>query len=146
VILEAGRVTQRGTTSEVVARPTSRYVAELVGVNLLRGRRGAEHVVVLESGAELVVADPPPPGDVALAIRPQSVALHRAVPEGSPRNCWLATVVDLLADRDRVRVTLAGPVPLAAEVTPASVAELDLAPGREVWASVKAVDLVAYPI
>jgi len=31
-----------------------------------------------------------------------------------------------------------------AEVTPAAVAELDLAPGVSVWATVKAVDLTAY--
>ncbi len=33
---------------------------------------------------------------------------------------------------------------VVAEVTPAAVAELDLAPGTEVWASVKAVDLAVY--
>ena len=50
---------------------------------------------------------------------------------------WSATVADLEADRDRVRVRLGGPVPLTAEVTPAAVADLGLAPGTPVWASVK---------
>ena len=39
---------------------------------------------------------------------------------------------------------LAGPVPLVAEVTPAAVAELHLAEGGEVWASVKATEVSVY--
>jgi molybdate transport system ATP-binding protein len=103
-----------------------------------------EHAVRLAGGAELVVADPLPGHDVAVALRPQAVALHRVQPEGSPRNTWPATVADLEADRDRVRVQLDGSIPLVAEVTPAAVADLDLVPGAAVWASVKAVDLTAY--
>ena len=33
---------------------------------------------------------------------------------------------------------------MTAELTPAAVAELELSPGQEVWATVKAVDLAAY--
>jgi molybdate transport system ATP-binding protein len=144
VILEQGRVTQMGTTSEVVAHPRSRYAAELVGINLLPATPSGDRRVRVASGAELTVADPLPAGPVAVAIRPQAVTLHAAEPRGSARNTWRATVTDLEADRDRVRVRLDGPVPLTAEVTPAAVAELALAPGREVWASVKAVDLQTY--
>ena len=39
------------------------------------------------------------------------------------------------------RVDLAGPPPLSAAITPAAVAELSIAPGREIWASVKATDV-----
>lgn len=144
VIVESGRVAQAGTPAEVTARPASRFVAELVGLNLLHATAEGDHTVRLDSGATLTVADPPPSGDLAVAIRPQAVALHRSQPEGSPRNCWPAVVTDLEADRDRVRVTISGPVPLTAEVTPSSVAELDLAPGRDIWATVKAVDLTVY--
>jgi molybdate transport system ATP-binding protein len=148
VILEAGRVTQTGTPAEVTARPRSRYVAELVGINLLHGGAVDAHTVRLASGAALTVADALPDGgpdeQVAIALRPQAIALHRGRPDGSPRNTWSTTVADLEADRDRVRVTLDGPVPATAEVTPAAVAELELEPGTPVWASVKATDLTAY--
>jgi|SRR5262245_2323917 len=144
IVLEAGRVSQEGPAAEVARHPRSRYVAELVGVTLLEGKRAGEHQVLLPSGALLTVADPLPADDVAVAVRPQAVALHRSEPEGSPRNVWPATIVDMQAERDRVRVELAGPVPLVAEVTPAAVSELDLVQGAPVWASVKAVDLTAY--
>ena len=129
VIVERGRVTQTGTPADVTARPASRYVAQLVGINLLHGTAAGDRTVRLDTGATLTVADPLPGRDVAVAIRPQAIALHRHQPDGSPRNTWAATVADLEADRDRVRVTLDGPVPLTAEVTPAAVAELELAPG-----------------
>jgi molybdate transport system ATP-binding protein len=144
VVIERGRVTQTGTAADVTRHPRSRYVAELVGVNLLHGVAAGEHAVRLGGGAELVVADPLPGTDVAVALRPQAVALHRVKPEGSPRNTWPATVADLEADRDRVRVQLDGSISLVAEVTPAAVADLRLEPGAAVWVSVKAVDLTAY--
>jgi molybdate transport system ATP-binding protein len=100
--------------------------------------------VELDTGTPLTVADATPAGAVAVAIRPQAVTLHRTRPRGSARNAWAATVAGLQADRDRVRVQLAGPVPLTAEVTPSAVRELGLEPGGPVWASVKAVDLAVY--
>ena len=144
VIIEAGRVTQMGTPAEVTSRPGSRYVAQLVGINLLHGTASGDRRVRLDTGATLTVADPLPGTDLAIAVRPQAVTLHRHEPEGSARNTWLASVADLEADRDRVRVTLAGPVAITAEVTPAAVTELELAPGTPVWATVKAVDLAVY--
>ncbi len=144
VIVEAGHVTQAGTPAEVAARPASRYVAQLVGINLLHGAASGARTVQLTSGMELTVADALPGPLVAVAIRPQAIALHRDQPGGSARNTWVATVVGLEADRDRVRVDLGGPVPVIAEVTPAAVAELRLEADAEVWASVKAVDLTTY--
>jgi len=152
VVLEAGRVTQAGTTADVARRPRSPYVAQLVGLNLLHGSAAGDRTVRLAGGTELVVADPVPAVEVAVAVRPQAVTVHRTEPEGSARNSWPAEVADLEADHDRVRVALVarpGPGPgsgdtIVAEVTAAAVADLDLAPGARVWASVKAVDLTVY--
>ena len=145
VVIDGGRVTQTGTPAEVARRPRSRYVADLVGINLLHGTAvvGA-HTVTVATGAELTVADPVATPEVAVAVRPQAVALHPRRPDGSPRNTWEATVAEIVPDRDRVRVRLDGPLPLVAEVTPAAVAELNLTPGIPIWASVKAVDLDTY--
>ncbi|MFP5321572.1 MAG: ABC transporter ATP-binding protein [Acidimicrobiia bacterium] len=145
VILEHGRITQVGSPAEVTARPASRFVADLVGLNLVEGEAAGERHVRLASGAELALADPVPADRVAVAIRPQAVALHRQPPEGSPRNHWAAVVVGVEGGADRVRVALDGPVPLTAEVTAASAAALGLRPGEQVWAAVKAVDLEVYP-
>jgi molybdate transport system ATP-binding protein len=142
VVLEDGRVAQSGPVQEVANRPRSRYVADLVGVNLLRGvARG--HEVALAGGGAVVTADPVA-GDVYVAIQPHSVSLHRAQPEGSPRNVWSGRIrgVDLLGDRVRIHVD--GAVPIVAEVTAGAVGDLGLHDGVDVWATVKATDVTVY--
>jgi molybdate transport system ATP-binding protein len=143
VVLEGGRITQTGTPAEVSAQPRSRYVAELVGVNLFRGH-AAGHTVRLAAGATLVAADGHD-GEVFAAIHPHAVALHRHPPEGSPRNVLAGTAETLETAGDRVRVQVAGTVPIIAEVTPAAAGELRLADGGPVWASIKATEITIYP-
>jgi molybdate transport system ATP-binding protein len=143
VVLEGGKVAQTGRVQDVTARPRSRYVADLVGLNLLRGA-GTGTEVTLEHGGTVVTADPVA-GDVYVAIQPHSVSVHRTRPEGSPRNVWSGRVrgVDLLGDRVRIHVD--GEVPIVAEVTPAALADLGLHDGSELWASVKATEVDVYP-
>ena len=143
VILERGRVVQTGSPAEVTQRPRSRYVADLVGVNLLRGTATAGQVA-LAGGALLQSADGVD-GDVFAVIHPRAVALHRARPEGSPRNIWRGRASALDFQGDRVRVGVEGEMPIVAEVTPAAVRELDLAEGGDVWVSVKATEISVYP-
>jgi molybdate transport system ATP-binding protein len=143
VVLEGGRVTQTGTPDQVSAQPRSRYVAELVGVNLYRGR-AAGRSVQLAGGGTVVAADIHH-GEVFAAVHPHAVALHRRPPEGTPRNVWAGTAEALEVVGDRVRVQVTGPVPIVAEVTPGAAAELRLADGGPVWASVKATEVTVYP-
>jgi len=144
VVLEAGQVTHTGSLADLVARPRTPWAAALAGTNLLRARADGVHLH-LEAGGVLMAAEAPPTEAVLVAIRPASVALHRAHPEGSPRNVWAATVAEVEGVAERVRVRLDGEVALVAEVTTAAVAELGLRPGTEVWASVKATEVLAYP-
>jgi molybdate transport system ATP-binding protein len=141
-VLEGGRVTQVATPAEITRRPRSAFVAGLVGLNLLRGH-AHDTSVTLSNDAELVTATPAT-GDVLVTVAPHAVALYRSRPDGSPRNTWAATVEDLEAVGDRVRVALAGPIRLVAEVTPGAVRDLALLPGDQVWATVKATELDVY--
>jgi molybdate transport system ATP-binding protein len=143
VVLEAGQIVQRGTIDEVAARPQSRYVADLVGVNLYRGiaRHGA---VAVAGGGTLAIAEDIT-GDVFAVVHPRAVSLHLQHPEGSPRNVWPGTVAGLERHDDRFRVRVAGTPPVIAEVTPAAVADLGLVAGRNVWTTVKATEVITYP-
>ena len=143
VVLEEGKVTQTGTPAEVSGHPRSRYVAELVGVNLYRGQADGRSVRL--AGGGTVVAADINYGEVFAAVHPHAVALHRRVPEGTPRNVWAGTADGVEVVGDRVRVQVTGPVPIVAEVTPTAAAELRLADGGQVWASVKATEVTVYP-
>jgi len=142
VVMEDGRIVQEGTPADVRRRPRSRFAADLVGVNLLRGR-ARQGVVELDGGGQLVAADAPP-GYVFAVIHPHAVALYRHRPEGTPRNAWPGLVASVELVSDRARVQVEGPVPLVAEVTTAAVDELRLTEGGEVWATVKATEVSVY--
>ena len=81
-----------------------------------------------------------------MAVRPETVGVHSEQPGGSPRNVWPVRVATIETRPDVVRLELAGQPSLAAVVTPAAVAELGLREGAQVWASVKAASLQAYPV
>lgn len=96
-------------------------------------------------GAEIVIADAAP-GRAFAVIRPQAVTVRgvRRVSRASATR-WPGTVNDVDRLGDRVRIGIDGPLPLTAEITAAALAALDLRPGDQVHASVKATDIVTYP-
>ncbi|WP_406864441.1 ABC transporter ATP-binding protein [Streptomyces sp. HUAS MG47] len=143
VIIEDGRVVQTGTPAEVTARPRSHYVARFVGVNLLRGWADGSELTV-EGGCTLRIPDTEH-GEVWAGIRPRAVAVHKERPSGSPRNAWRCRLESLDVERDVLRLALAGKPDIVAEVTAAAFAELELRPGDEVWASVKATEIEVFP-
>ncbi len=165
VIVEEGRVTQSGPPAEVTSHPRSRWIAELVGVNLLRGT--ADGTTVVLAGGERLRSATPAAGPVAVIVDPRAIAVHRSPAGGSPRNQFAGDVVDLDVRGDRVRVRVrvgagarpgnggrpdsggrhgdAGGFDLVAEVTPDAVAALDLGAGGTVHLAVKATELQVHP-
>jgi molybdate transport system ATP-binding protein len=119
-VLDDGRLVQVGPPREVAAAPLTRHVARLVGLNVLTE------------------------GDRFLSFSPSSVTVSPAEPAGSARHRWPGTVTSLAPHGDAVRVLVSGEHELLADVTPAAVAELDLAPGRHVWLSVKETAVRGY--
>ncbi len=142
VVVEEGRVVQSGSSLDVTARPRSRYVADFVGVNWLRGR-AAGNEITLAAGGTLTVPDTAA-GEVFVVVHPRAVALHRTKPAGSPRNVLAATLVSADDEGARIRVRLTAPFPLVAEVTRAAAAELELERGGALWVTIKATEIATY--
>ncbi len=140
VIIEHGQVVQDGTFVEIAAHPRSPYVAELVGVNLLTGSMMGG-LFAVDGGATLIVAAADIDGPAIAVIRPQAVSLHANRPEGSQRNTWKATVIDVDHRAERVRVRLQGPIQLTAEITAAAAEAMRIKVGLELWAAVKATEI-----
>ena len=143
IVIQDGEVVQTGTPAEVTARPRSSYVADLVGVNLLRG---TAHGTMLEvdGGGKLTCAEPVT-GPVLAVIAPSAVSVSRQRPEGSDENTWPGQIsaVDLMGDRVRVRTE--GLPAITAEVPPAAVDQLKLDDGGELWACVSPAAITVYP-
>lgn len=146
VVLESGKVTQQGTPADVARRPTTDYVARLVGLNLYRGGVSAANTITLETGATLAAPTHGLAGAVLAAFQPAAVAVFLEQPaHGSPRNTWSGTVdsVELLTDRVRLHVT--GEIAAHVDITPAAVADLRISTGTAVWLSVKSTEIDVYP-
>jgi len=142
VILEHGAIVQAGTRAELASRPRSRYVADLVGVNLFVGDARDGRVVL--DGEGVLLAPDAGAGRVFVVIHPRAVVLHRARPDGTARNVWPGRIDFVDAAEGRVRVHVAGSPPIIAEITAGAAAELALAPGAEVWVAVKASFISVY--
>ena len=118
-------------------------MAHLVGLNLYRGHADGT-TVALAGGGRLTIAAPTT-GAVHVAFPPSAVSLYAERPSGSPRNSWPVVVTGIEQHAHTVRVRLDGPPALLADVTPAAVAELRLAPGTTVWATLQATEIHTYP-
>ena len=141
-VIEGGAVVQTGTPQEITRNPKTRYVAQLVGLNLFAGRSDGTQVK-LRDGAEFVTAEAHD-GEVFVVARPSSISVHRDVPHGSPRNVWVGTIATVEQRGDLVRLFVSGPPDVAVDVTTAAMADLRLSVAERVWLSVKATDLTVY--
>jgi molybdate transport system ATP-binding protein len=142
-ILDHGRLAQCGTIGEITAHPRSRYVAELVGTNLVTGTIDHDGLTTPGGVHIAVVADFA--GPAFAVVRPQSITLARTVADTSARNTFTGTVDDIDRLGDRVRVGIAGPLHLTAEITVNALETLGLRPGDTVHAAIKATDIDTYP-
>ncbi|MEQ1873876.1 MAG: ABC transporter ATP-binding protein [Ilumatobacteraceae bacterium] len=143
-ILDGGRIVQSGTLADVTAHPRSRYVADLVGVNLVAGEV-ADGILTTSAGVVVAVADAPV-GPAFAIIRPHSIALTRqTAAQSSVRNAWAGTIAEIDRLGDRARVGIVGTLALTAEITTSSLDALNLQIGDEIYATVKATDIEVYP-
>ena len=79
-----------------------------------------------------------------LAFAPSEVSLSVSRAPGSPQNVLRGRVRELVPLPDRLRVVMDAGVLVVAEVTREAAAALELAPGREAWASIKATAIRVY--
>ncbi len=143
-VLDAGRVVESGSTHDVLRQPRSAFAASIGGLNMLTGTANGPVTLRTDAGS-VVQGQPDSPLDVgerAVAVfRPSAVSVHRSPPSGSPRNLFTGAVKALEPHAHLVRVRLDA---ISADITPASVAELDLATGVVVHFAVKAAEVSIY--
>jgi molybdopterin-binding protein len=141
LVLEDGRLIQDGAPTAVAAAPRSAWVAGLLGQNAWRGTSD-ESGLQVDGGGHISAAELLPAGRAALAlVEPSTITLHRIRPEGSARNVITGEVAELRSLGGRVRVVVRGEPVVTAEVTLAAAAELSLAEGGLVFASIKATEV-----
>ena len=153
IVLSEGRLVEQGPTRSVLARPRTRFSAGVAGLNLIAGTAGP-HGLATPDGTRLagLRQEPVTDGDPVVGVfAPSAVAVHVRRPHGSPRNVFPALVAGLEPHGDVIRLRVAATPGLdwveglAADVTPAAVADLALEPGTMVWLAVKATEVAVHP-
>ena len=152
VVLDGGSVVEDGPVREVLARPRSAFAARIAGIDLIAGTAQAHGLSSPDRGHVAGIVDPScVAGEPAVALfSPSAVAVHLTPPTGSPRNHFEVTIAELEPRGEIIRVratdSTSGSAGLVADLTAASVADLDLEPGLHVHFAVKATEVSVYPV
>jgi len=143
IVIEDGRVVEDGPTQEVLSRPRSPFAAQIAGLNMVTGNVWGNSVRAADgSSVEGIASESIADGETAVAVfSPSAVSVHLTPPGGSPRNVIGATITEIepLGNRMRIRTGK-----FNADITPPSVAALDLVPGTKVLLVVKASEVSIY--
>jgi molybdenum ABC transporter ATP-binding protein len=150
-VMDGGRIVQLGTPGDLAATPASAFVADFTGAVVLTGTAApaADGLtrVALDGGGE-VTSPEPASGPVAVTVYPWDIALapHGSVDPGSARNHLAVRVVSVTRVGSRVRIGLAAPQPLTAELTEPAVRTMQIEPGQQAVATWKATATRLLPL
>ncbi|HEY6692438.1 MAG TPA: ABC transporter ATP-binding protein [Solirubrobacteraceae bacterium] len=150
-VIDGGRIVQVGSAGQLAAMPASPFVADFTGAIVLTGTAmpAADGLtrVRLDGGGE-VTSPEPAAGPVAVTVYPWDIALapRGSVDPGSARNHLDVEVLSVTAVGGRVRVGLAAPQPLTAELTEPAVRAMRVVPGQLAVATWKATATRLLPL
>jgi molybdate transport system ATP-binding protein len=150
VVIENGRVVESGPARRVLTAPRSDFAARIAGVNLVPGVVTEPGVIRTSWGADVRgIGDVEPDAGAIALFRPGAVAVHLEPPHASPRNVIAVTIAEVDIHGTAVRIRGAeqpdGSTGLAADITAAAAADLDIEPGKTVHFVVKAQEVQLHP-
>jgi molybdate transport system ATP-binding protein len=147
LLLDAGRVVQSGPPAEVIARPASIRAARAVGTeNLFSAtvlghmtERGCTELDLGGTRVQTALLDDSPGSQIALALRAEDILLSlEPLHQTSARNVIPGTIEEIRTSGPAVELRVNTPVSMRVIVTPASVTDLALEPGKPVHLLIKA--------
>jgi molybdate transport system ATP-binding protein len=152
IVMDSGQVVQRGRVEEVFSRPANLAVAESVAIETVQAGRIVEEregLFTVQVGAvKLTALNRELPAEIAqvfVCIRAEDVILLKGDSPSSPRNHLAAAVVALSREGPMMRIDLDCGFPLCALLTRQACEELDVRPGNQVYALVKAPNVHLIP-
>jgi molybdate transport system ATP-binding protein len=140
-IMRDGKIVQTGEPADVFLHPGDTFIAEFLGIgNMIRGiSSDAGNLVQIDAGTgQVFYAVSSVTGNVVATLHPEDVILSLAPFTSSARNCLPGTVTEIVPFGSTVRIILDVGFPLISLLTRESCRELQLEPGRTVFATFKA--------
>jgi molybdate transport system ATP-binding protein len=151
MVIEHGRIVQGGDYDSLLARPSSRFVAEFIGANAFIGKvkgydgTGLAEIQLAEGTsiyAPYVDQDP----NVLVVIHPWEVAILDSDEAGATRNVFRGHILSICHLADRARLAIDIGLPITAEISRASLKHLSPQEGRPVFVGIKAMATQVLPL
>ena len=117
-VMDAGKIVQKGTTSELLQGPASGFVAAFVGANYFIGwatRVGRLTRIDLGGGGH-VMSEVETVGPVGVVVQPWHVSLSPPGPFGPDVNALTGAVTRIAPHGSRLRVSVSSSPPIVADV------------------------------
>jgi tungstate transport system ATP-binding protein len=150
-VMMKGELPQVGTTMEIFHKPRTKSIARFVGMeNIFTGtiisHTNGEVDIDVEGKTVHAISLLPVGSKVNLLFRAEDVTLSVAN-QGttSARNHFQGTITRIVPSGPFVDVILDCGIPITSLITARSAEDLELKPGREVWASFKATSIHIIP-
>jgi len=140
MVMDQGKITHEGTHEELLRHPRSQFVADLTGVNYFEGiaQEDSGELQEITIGSHSLRGLTDCVGEVSVSFFPADVTVSTEAPHSSACNVFSGPIAEVVNMAGRLRVAVASPLPVVAEMTMSSFASLGLAEGMEVYVSFKA--------
>jgi len=151
-VMNHGKIQQQGELHQVFRNPSSRFIAEFVGIrNFFKGKveglPGKAHKrAMLEQGVIVYVSTSAPEGEVVITLEARNVILSKDRPASSALNNFRGKVKDVMPSPQGPEVLVDIGIDMVVLITRESQIKLDIQPGAYVWISFKANALTVKPL
>lgn len=138
LVMDQGQIIQEGDAEQLLHAPRSSFVSDFSGTNFFTGQvnthvNGRAHIQVENTDATLQ-STASASGSPDCLIAPWHIQLKKQKPNDEDMNVFAETVINILPYGNRIRVEMAGELPLTAEISPQEWAQLHLQERDSVYA------------
>ena len=143
-IINKGKLLQIGSIKEVFSRPTTKFTANLAGIqnffraNLITIENKKTKKAILESIIEIDILSEDLDGEGFVIIRSEDIILSKEFHESSARNNFKGKILTITPERSGYEIIIDVSIKFTAIITENSLEFLKLTEGDEIWISFKA--------
>ncbi|MGM0770957.1 MAG: TOBE domain-containing protein [Halobacteriota archaeon] len=139
-VMHKGKILQVGTPDEVFSKPSSRYVADFVGVeNLFHGKAVIKgDLTEISVDGLKVISSTLKSGDVSLSVRPEDIFVSKDHIETIASNSFSGTLVEVSRMRSTVKLVIDAGTHFRVVLTKRTFDEMGISIGEKVYLTFKA--------
>ena len=143
-IMRSGKIVEEGTPMSLLLGPRSIFSAQFLGFeNVFRGKATClgEHTSLVDVNGVGFVVLGRHSGDICIGFRPEDVSIFLDRPKSSIRNIFRGKIAEIVVEGPIARILIDVGIRIVAAITTASMRELGLGGGSEVYVGIKSTSI-----